>query len=75
MYLVGTADFCRVFSVTKRTVYNWEIAGKIKAHIVPNRIRNRYMWDIHQYCLDNGIPWKKVKDIIEGRTLPESLEG
>lgn len=73
MHLVSTGEFCRVFRVTRRTVYNWRDKGKLTLVLVPTENSERYMCDIHQYCLDQGISWKKVKDVLELKCSPETI--
>jgi DNA-binding transcriptional MerR regulator len=73
MHLVTTGEFCRIFNITRRTLYNWQGKGKIAAHIAYVSERPHYMWDIQQYCADYGVSWKKVKDVLELKCSPETI--
>lgn len=73
MHLVSTGEFCRIFGITRRTLYNWQNKGKITAQLVPTENAERYMWDIQQYCADYGFSWKKVKDVLELKCSPETI--
>ena len=73
MHMVSTNEFCRVFGITRRTVYNWQNKGKLEPTIVATGKSEHYMWDIHQFCIDNKKSWRQVKEILEFRADPESL--
>lgn len=57
MHLISTGQACKLFGISKRTLYNWRNLGKIPEPIICGGGPRRplYMWDLQGYAKQHGL--------------------